>query len=254
MPEPDPREAARETIGARAAAPSTADLPRVAAMAEFAMIAGIFSLATAFAPAGLLGLVLGALVLRAPEAARRSGGPSGGNLRSRAMAGMLCGGASVALMPLALTFALAPRMLIGSLPVVADATAASRRAADLDALRRIGAACLVYAALHEGSFPPTLTALSEAGQLRADDLRSRSAGQAGRACDYFYIAGLRPDDPPHWIMAYSDPRAAGGACVLRVDGSSEYLLRDGLEAELKRLTAEFRSSRGRDLSVVLPAR
>lgn len=228
--------------------------PRGERLAEFAMAAGVFAMATAFAPLGLLGIGTGVFALRSRELVEQLSAAQRRVVRSRALAGIVCGGASLLLMPLMLTFALAPRTLLGALPAAADVAAESRRSGDLAALRRIWTGCLVYAALHDGAFPPTLIALRDAGQVSADDLRSRSAGVPERACDYFYVAGLRADDPPHWIMVHGDAGAAEGACVLRVDGSSEYVLRDGLEAELKRLTSEFRSARGRDLSVVLPVR
>ncbi len=74
------------------------------------------------------------------------------------------------------------------------------------------------------------------------------------ACDYYYVTGLRDDDPGDWILAFTDLgyTKSEGANVLYLDNHVEYVREPKFSQELKRFKAAYETARGTPPVIIPP--
>ena len=184
---------------------------------------------------GFIGLLFGvvALVRIRRDPTRRGG-------REMAIAGILTGAIS--------TLILASIVL----PSYVSHRSAVLRIHAIANLADIGRAMRSYYS-DRSVFPDELQSLVDYGYVVADSLRDPCRGDPNSACDFYYVAGLSPQDPPDWIIAYGDPYPRDQKrCVLRVDGSVTNLTEPRFSQELQRFRAEFEETYGKPPVIIKP--
>jgi hypothetical protein len=122
--------------------------PRTAGLATASLVLGILSVTCLSILAAIPALIVGAIALKQISA---SGGTLGG--KGQALAGLIMGIISFALLPLAIAvFAIAASV---TLPAVSGAHAKAQEAACLQNVRQCTLACEQYALEHEATLPTT---------------------------------------------------------------------------------------------------
>jgi len=135
------------------------------------------------------------------------------------------------------TACVGPRLIRGVIQARRDRCAGS--------LRQLGAALGEYAKAKNHAFPERLADL---GGEYVRDPGLFVCPVSGRR--YVYVAGLRENDPPHYIIAFDAAGAhgqSGGLNVLHVDGSVKWLDR---RQEVRELLERYRAviaAQGREL-------
>jgi hypothetical protein len=213
-------------------------------MAIAALVCGIVGALMPFCvPVGLVGLILGIIAtVRASREPQRYGG------KGLAIGGICTGGASVLLALVAIP------LVAVLLPSLSRAGGMAKRVADAANLRIVGLAAAAYASDNGGSFPPDFQTLANAGAVSAKQLVDPASGNMPPRCDYYYVAGLRSDDPADWIIAYSDPanHDGEGANILYLDSRVAFEKEPRLTQELDRFKAEYQKKRGQPPVIVPP--
>jgi type II secretory pathway pseudopilin PulG len=192
------------------------------------------------APVGLAGLVMSVIALRR---ARRQPAVFGGG-------GLAAGGIVLGIVGVLLGLVL--------IVVVPWGLRLSHVALAMENLQMLGADIRTYANYHDGHFPPSLQDLIVDGSAVPETLINPNSGREPPACDYYYVTGLREDDPPDWMVAWEDPNQNGGegACVLHVVGNVSYERTQSqggqFEAKLRGFLKAYEAARGKP-PVILPA-
>jgi hypothetical protein len=110
-------------------------------------------------------------------------------------------------------------------------------------MEAIGRACLNYAANHQGSFPPSLTMLTEGGAgapLQSAQLACPNANKKGHHGEFVYVPGRKKTDDPNAVLAYEplgNHKKKPGGHVLLVNGTVRWLD----EADHNTMTAQVRA-------------
>ncbi len=118
-------------------------LPRTAGIAIASLVLGILSVTCLSILAGIPALICGAIAM---QRIGRSGGTLGG--KGQALAGLIMGGISFALLPFVLAFG-AGLML----PAVSSARGAAQQAACMSHVKQCTLACVMYAQEHDTALP-----------------------------------------------------------------------------------------------------
>lgn len=108
----------------------------------------------------------------------------------------------------------------------------------------IGQALQLYADDHDGRFPANFQALVDAGHCRVKVFRCLGGSGTAGASSYEYVSGLDTKAEGDWIVVYEDPadHLGQGALVLFIDGHTEFLDAEKLDAELRRVQAAIEES------------
>lgn len=111
-------------------------------------------------------------------------------------------------------------------------------------LTEIGTALERYAAQH-GAYPPNLLELVERDLLVVETLRCPvRASAGGELIQYYYVRGLKPSDPPEWLLAFDAPlNHPEGGSVLYLSSIAVTLDGEAFEQELTRFRAAYLQSR-----------
>jgi hypothetical protein len=120
---------------------------------------------------------------------------------------------------------------------------------DRDSLLRIEKASAAYQKSHDQP-APDLQTLVDAGELK--DL-PKVAGRDALAGVY-YVSGIRPSDPPEWIVAYVEAGTTEWKVVVVVfaDGTLQGLTEADFKRRLAKFQQDFESTRGRAPLIVAP--
>ena len=118
-------------------------------------------------------------------------------------------------------------------------------------LEHIGVGLRSYCSTH-GEYPPDLTALVATGTLPPNPL-ARDSGDA--ISGVTYVTGLKPTDPPHWIVAYAHTSFVGFPLVgvLYNDNSDAMLPTPEFERVWGTCKQEYEADRGTPPTVLEPA-
>ncbi len=122
-------------------------------------------------------------------------------------------------------------------------------------LNLIASSLSMYAKMNAaGAFPADLHALVTEQLLTSEKLAETSLGHAPAACDYYYVTGLKKDDPVDWIVAYCDAASGGekGPGILYVDGMVRWLEERPFTREIQRFMQEFERCRGTPPTILPP--
>jgi hypothetical protein len=211
-------------------------------------LAGVIcaALGFCFPPLGLVGLILSVIAL---NRIKREPHVYGG--QGQATAGMIMGIISMCMI---LVYALLISIL---LPSLARARTLAKRQVAASNLRGLGQALMIYANDYDDVFPPNLQMLVPEGTVTPLQFINPNSGNAPPACDYYYVTGLRYDDPPTWFVAWEDPNqnAGEGANVLYRDGNVQFIktqVKGGrFEAQFQAFLDAYEQQRGAP-PVILP--
>ena len=208
-------------------------------LATASLVVGIFSIPLFVLPLGFIAVISGIIALR-----RVRGAPTRYGGRQDATVGIVTG-----VIGMVLFAVLVPMAFWGF-----GSEQIRRLDADRMNLRHIGQGVRIYAYDNYDAFPPDLHVLQESGYVSPGQLINPKSKHRPPACDYYYVIGLAPDDPPDWIVAHSDPAhySGEGANILYLDGHAEFVREPDFTKQLEEFFAKFEQHRGVPPVVIPP--
>ena len=204
--------------------------------ATTALVLGLIAIPTTFLCFGpLLGIV--AIILGIIAIVRAGGQPERFGGKGRAVVGIITGGLSCVL----LVF-LIPLVIAVLMPFVGAGVN----------LTLLGQSLQAYHASYE-EYPPDLATLAASGKMVPNPL-GETDQPSDIAGDTYYVVGVKPSDPPHWIVAYSQRNVFGVKIyvLLYVNGDVESLDQGGFQRMLASFKKEFEADRGQPPTILEP--
>ncbi len=213
-------------------------------LATAALVLGIISIpATCVCVGPVVGLV--AVILGIIATARAGSQPATYGGRGRAVAGIATGGVPVVLLLVVLVAAsLNPGAFRSRFLKFFSAAQTTAN------LQSIGTALEAYQAKYQ-EYPPDLATLAHSTPIRATPFPGASSDPTAGV---WYVAGVKPTDPPDWIVAYAHASMwrRSVVIVLRANGRPDVLDQPRFDEALAKFEQEYQARRGEPPTILAP--
>jgi len=130
----------------------------------------------------------------------------------------------------------------------------ARLVASCARLQTVGQLCREYAREADGAYPPDLSTLALISDHAQRALRVPASDEFPKEGGYYYVTGLAIDDPPEWILAFTDPVEFDrvGVLVLFVDGHVEFMQEPTFTEAIEAFKREFETNLGEPPTIIEP--